>query len=613
MWTIRACRDGMPAVHGTFWQHNRTASGGLTGGKKVSQVRVLPDDLVNQIAAGEVVERPASVVKELVENALDAEATRVRIAIVEGGMRRIAVNDDGCGMGRSDAELAFQRHATSKIRRTEDLSRIATLGFRGEALPSIAAVASLRLRTRQPEATLGVELVGTGEGIERVRELACPIGTHVEVGELFAKIPARRKFLKTALTESSHVVRWIERIALARPDVRFELERDERRTLFLPPTADPRERALAVLPTSIGGRLVQVEGRSPVARVFGFATPTDVSRGTTSDVHLFVNTRPVRDRLLLQAVRQAYRDALPPGRHPVVVLFVEADPGEVDVNVHPAKSEVRFRDPRAMSALVRRSLVGALDLRARNAVHAPRALPGEASRVGEEPAPEDYAWAPGLPLRPPQGPQGSPFSFVALRYVGQVLGTFLVLEGADQLVLLDQHASHERVLFERMRQALFDDKLERQNLLTPIWLELPRSDADALLSNEASLGRSGFEIEGGEGTASGGVRIGVRAVPAVLAHGARIDWPALLEETARGLRDPDAQDARDGLEGALHGILATAACHAATRKGDRLETREVQSLLEALDDTIWFPNCPHGRPILSALDGAELGRRFLRR
>ena len=578
----------------------------------MSEIRVLPDELVNQIAAGEVVERPASVVKELVENALDAEATRVRIAIAEGGMRLIAVDDDGRGMGRSDAELAFRRHATSKIRHAEDLSRIATLGFRGEALPSIAAVASLRMRTRRSDAALGVELVGTGAGIERVRELACPIGTHVEVGELFGKIPARRKFLKTALTESSHVVRWIERIALARPDVRFELERDGRRTLFFPATADPRERALVVLPHSIGGRLVQVEGRSPTARVFGFATPTDVSRGTASDVHLFVNTRPVRDRLLLQAVRQAYRDALPPGRHPVVVMFVEADPGEVDVNVHPAKSEVRFRDPRAISALVRRSLIGALGVRARSAAHSPPTFPQEALRVGEEQA-VDYAWAPGLPLRPPPAALGAPFSFAALRYVGQVLGTFLVLEGTDQLVLLDQHAAHERVLFERMRQTLFDGKLERQNLLTPIWLELPRSDAEALLSSRASLGRSGFEVEGGEGTLSGGMRVGVRSVPAVLAPGARIDWPALLEETARGLRDPDAQDARDGLEGALHGILATAACHAATRKGDRLQAPEVRSLLQALDDTVWFPNCPHGRPILSTLDGAELGRRFLRR
>ena len=579
----------------------------------MSEVRVLPDDLVNQIAAGEVVERPASVVKELVENALDAEATRVRIAIAEGGMRLIAVDDDGRGMDRADAELAFRRHATSKIRRAEDLSRVATLGFRGEALPSIAAVASLSMRTRQADAALGVELVGTGDGIDSVRELACPLGTHVEVGELFGNIPARRKFLKTAMTESSHVVRWLERIALARPDVRFELERDGRRTLFFPPTADPRERALAVLPHSIGGRLVQVEGRSPGARLFGFATPTDVSRGTTSDVHLFVNARPVRDRLLLQAVRQAYRDALPPGRHPVAVLFVEVDPGEVDVNVHPAKSEVRFRDPRALSALVRRSLVGALGVRRRSAERAPQIFPGEASKVGEELTPADYAWAPELPLSSTPGAPGAPFSFAALRYVGQVLATFLVLEGDDQLVLLDQHAAHERVLFERMRQALLDGKLERQNLLTPIWLELARSDADALLSNRASLGSSGFEIEGGEGTLAGGVRVGVRAVPAVLAHGTKVDWPELLEETARGLRDPAARDGRDGLEGALHGILATAACHAATRKGDRLEAPEVHSLLAALDDTIWFPNCPHGRPILSALDGAELGRRFLRR
>ncbi len=583
----------------------------------MSEIRVLADDLVNQIAAGEVVERPASVVKELVENALDAEATRVRIEIAEGGMRWIAVTDDGTGMTREDAELAFLRHATSKIRRAEDLERVGTLGFRGEALPSIASVAAVRLRSRRAADRVGVELAGSGQGIDRVREVACPAGTRVEVSDLFGLVPARRKFLKTPLTEASHIVRWIERIALARPDVRFELERDGRRTLFLPPTADPRERALAVLPHSITGRLLRVEGRTPSARVFGFATPTDVSRGTTSDIHLFVNARPVRDRLLLQAVRQAYRDALPPGRHPVAVLFVEADPGEVDVNVHPAKQEVRFRDPRGMSALVRRSVTASLGASLGPRLEAPAtarlAYRSAPQTVGEGFGPSDFALAPRPAEELPLAPARPPFSFGGLRYVGQVLGTFLVLEAPGHVVLLDQHAAHERVLFERMRQSLFDGKLERQALLTPIWLEVPRSAADGLLGAADWLDRAGFEIEVADTSASGGVRVGVRAVPAVLAACAHTDWRGLLEETAASLQDPDARDARDGIEGALHGILATAACHAAARRGDRLEPAEVRGLLESLDDTVWFPNCPHGRPILSALDQAEIERRFLRR
>ncbi|MEE8313992.1 MAG: DNA mismatch repair endonuclease MutL [Myxococcota bacterium] len=583
----------------------------------MSEIRVLADDLVNQIAAGEVVERPASVVKELVENALDAEATRIQVAIAEGGMRWISVGDDGIGMTRQAAELAFRRHATSKIRSAEDLARVGTLGFRGEALPSIAGVARVRMRTRSASTDVGVELVGEGTGIERVRDVACPLGTLVEVSDLFGRIPARRKFLKTPVTEGSHIVRWLERIVLTRPDVRFELERDGRRTLFLPPTADPRERALAVLPHSIAGRLLEVEGRTPSARVFGFATPTDVLRGTTSDIHVFVNARPVRDRLLLQAVRAAYRDALPPGRHPVVVLFLDVDPGDVDVNVHPAKWEVRFRDPRAISDLVRRSLASALGPRQHvdpgtTAAYLQQTA-ARTPRVGEGPAPGDFALAPPLwsPTAPPAG--AAPFSFAALRYLGQALGTFLVLEAPNQLVLLDQHAAHERVLFERMRQTLLDGKLERQRLLTPIWLELPRSAADALFQNLERLDRAGFEVEVGDSSLRGGVRVGIRAVPAALAAGPRTDWPTLLEETATGLRDPEARGSRDGLEGALHGILATAACHAAARKGDRFEPPEVRALLEALDETVWFPNCPHGRPILSALDEAELGRRFLRR
>jgi DNA mismatch repair protein MutL len=582
----------------------------------VSEVRVLTDDLVNQIAAGEVVERPASVVKELVENSLDAGATRIQIAISEGGMRSLSVIDDGVGMTREDAELAFRRHATSKIRRAEDLVRVGTLGFRGEALPSIASVAAVRMRTRRADAPVGVELVGAGEGIERVRDVACPAGTRVEVSDLFGRVPARRKFLKTPITEASHIVRWIERIALVRPDVRFELERDGRRALFLPPTADPRERALAILPGSVGPGLLGIEGQTRSARVFGFATPTDVARGTTGDIHVFVNARPVRDRLLLQAIRQAYRDALPPGRHPVVVLFLDIDPEEVDVNVHPAKWEVRFRDPREVSALVRRSLTDALGLRRRDATAEPFAFPRQSSRVGEGLGDFVFAGAATAPeagsLQPPS-PEVAPFAFASLRYVGQVLGTFLVLEARDRIVLIDQHAAHERVLFERMRESLFAGKLERQSLLAPLWFELPRSAADALVANAKKLDRAGFEIEAGESALRGGVRMGIRAVPAALATRSGTDWPQLLEETAAGLRDPEARDARDGLEGALHGILATSACHAAVRKGDRLQPPEVQTLLESLDETVWFPNCPHGRPILSALDEAEIERRFLRR
>ncbi len=588
----------------------------------MSEIRVLPEALINQIAAGEVVERPASVVKELVENALDAGATRVDVAIAEGGIRWISVQDDGSGLARSDAELAFTRHATSKIAAIGDLERVTTLGFRGEALPSIAAVARVRMRTRRSQDPIGTELVGEGDGIREVHAAEGPAGTRVEVAELFGRIPARRKFLKSPQTEATHCVRWLERVALARPDLHLTLERNGRKALHFPPTQDVRERLVAVLPPSLGERLVPIAGDIGFARLHGFASPTDVGRGTTNDIHLFVNRRPVRDRLLLFGLREAYRDALPPGRQPAAVVYLEVDPDQLDVNVHPAKWEVRFRKPEAIRALLRDALVQALGL-GRRAPPPARAFTLETRAEFAADRPHDLAPPPDLALNAPArtalGSGAAPrdnrqaFSFRSLRYLGQGLGTYLLFDAGDRLVLLDQHAAHERVLFERLRRLLVEDKVERQILLLPAWLELPRSTADALSARQAALERAGFELEIAEGGVRGGVRVGVRSVPAVLAERRDVHWPRLLEETATLLVDPSGSETRDGLDAALHSVLATTACHAATRKGDRLQVREVETLLEALDATVWFPNCPHGRPILAVFDEAELERRFLRR
>ncbi|MBM4337082.1 MAG: DNA mismatch repair endonuclease MutL [Deltaproteobacteria bacterium] len=587
----------------------------------MGKVRVLPSELVNQIAAGEVVERPASVVKELVENALDAHATQIRVAIREGGMAAISVSDDGTGMGPEDARLAFERHATSKLESAEDLARVSSLGFRGEALPSIASVAAVRMRTRQREDAIGTELEGFGAGIERSAPVACAEGTTIEVLELFGRVPARRKFLKSAVTEASHVVRWLERIALARPDVRFELERDGRRALLWLPTRDARERVLAVLPPGAGEDLRPVGGETPTLRVTGFASPTHVLRSGPSDLHVYVNGRPVRDRLLQFAVRDAYRDALPPGRYPVVVLFLQVDPGEVDVNVHPAKWEVRFRDPAAVTALLRRAIGAAVRVGTSAALEyrlAPLAQGG-----GGAVAAGDFDLSAGLFAPTPPGvaesadsrpTAASPgLSFARLRYVGQALGLYLVLEGESGLVLIDQHAAHERVLFERLRRAVLEDKLERQPLLVPLELELSRADAEILDANAELLARAGIELETGAATLRGTVRASLRSLPALLAGRRGASWPEMLAETARALAEPGPRESRDGLERALHELLASSACHAAVRKGDRLDPREAGALLEALDDTLWFPNCPHGRPILATLDRAELERRFLRR
>jgi DNA mismatch repair protein MutL len=585
----------------------------------VGKVRVLPSDLVNQIAAGEVVERPASIVKELVENALDAQATQIRVAIRDGGMAWISVGDDGTGMGPDDARLAFERHATSKLESAEDLARVTSLGFRGEALPSIASVAAVRMRTRRHGDALGTELEGSGSGIERSAPVACLEGTTIEVAELFGRVPARRKFLKSAVTEASHVVRWLERIALARPDVRFELERDGRRALLWLPTRDARERVIAVLPPGAADGLVSVAGETAALRVTGFVSPTHVVRSGPADLHVYVNGRPVRDRLLQFAVRDAYRDALPPGRYPVVVLYLQVDPGEVDVNVHPAKWEVRFRDPSAVTGLLRRAIGAAVRVGG-PAAGTTRFTPGgsEGASLASDfslaggffaaPRVADTDWpaASSAPARPG-------FAFSRLRYLGQALGLYLVLEGDAGIVLIDQHAAHERVLFERLRRAALDEKLERQPLLVPLAVELARADAEVLEAQAGLLARAGIELEPGAASLRGTVHASLRSVPALLADRRGTQWPEVLAETARALAEPASRESRDGLERALHDLLASSACHAAVRKGDRLGVREVEALLASLDETLWFPNCPHGRPILSTLDLGELERRFQRR
>jgi DNA mismatch repair protein MutL len=600
----------------------RGVDGGSEGQGGAGRIHRLSPDLVGQIAAGEVVERPASVVKELVENALDAEASRIEVSITEGGIRGLLVSDDGWGMSASDAALAFERHATSKIRTTRDLETVGTLGFRGEALPSIASVAAVRLRTRRAGEPQGSEVrIAPGEPLT-VSACGTPPGTRVEVAELFAAVPARRKFLRSEATETQHVARWLERTALARPDVGFSMARNGRAVLELYPTRELRERVIAVLPPGVGERLLAVEGQDATASLYGFTSPTDLMRGDTAELHLFVNGRPVRDPLLLGAVREAYRDALPPGRHPVVALFLRIDPSQVDVNVHPAKSEVRFRDPAAVRQLLRRSLMGAIGRRPapRGAsplfepalprggasllfdAHPSRSVESrETSRRTAEPHPR--AGDEPAPARVP---------FAAHRYLGQALGTYLVLVRDDALVLVDQHAGHERVLFERMRQALLEGELPRQALLVPIWVELAPSAAEVLEKACPRLLRAGIELEPGERSPRGNARVTIRSIPAALV-GRPLDWAPLLEETATALRSPEEGTTREGLEASLHALLASAACHAALRKGDRIAPEEARALLGALDDTLWVPNCPHGRPILHELSGSELERRFLRR
>ena len=593
------------------------------------RVRLLPDDLVDQISAGEVVERPASVVKELVENALDAGATRVRVEVRDGGSAWIAVTDDGHGMTPEDARLALQRHATSKLRSAEDLQRIRSFGFRGEALPAIASVSQLRLRTRARGSDEAFELRVAGGELLEARAAAGAPGTRVEIAELFAQVPARRKFLKSPQTEWSHVADWLTRAALVRPALHLDVRRDDRAPLVWPATDDPLDRVAAVLGEEEAAALVPgacSEGRLELRL---FASRPDRHRATSDGLHLYVNGRPVRDRLLRHAVLEVYRDLLPRGRFPSALLFLQLPPSAVDVNVHPAKWEVRFVEPRAVHSLVTRGLRETIGARRWLAAGARAPLaPSDSSAgptalnsvrgldwmlaasapdvlaVAESPA----ASSPAMTPHPPALAE-APFRFAELRLVGQVLATYLVAEGRDAVLWIDQHAAHERVLYERLRAAWRGEGVPRQLLLVPAVLELDAAAREALLAAPQALAELGFEVE-----PFGAEAVALRALPALLAGA---DPLALLRGLADELHRVStlgvAPRADSRLVAALDRALATLACHAARRQGDLLERPEQEALLAALDTIPWAPTCPHGRPVAVPFARSEIERRFLRR
>ncbi len=607
-------------------------SGGLPPSKTGprGRIRLLPDHLVDQIAAGEVVERPASVVKELVENVLDADARRLRVEIRDGGRALIAVTDDGCGMDAENAPLALERHATSKIASGDDLVRIASFGFRGEALAAIASVSQLRLRTRARGAAEGLELRVEGGKLLEARAAGGPEGTRVEVADLFLNVPARRKFLKTAATEWGHIADWLGRVALVTPDVHFDVMRDERPAVHWPAVTDPLDRVSSVLSEREAEGLVRLEAALGDARLEGFASRPDAHRTNAAGVYLFVNGRPVRDRLLRHALLSVYRDLLPRGRFPTALLFLSLPPEAVDVNVHPAKAEVRFADPGAIHGLVTRGVRDALAKRSwistapsrqapepalRDFGRAAPPLAGTAQpRRGGAPGPSDWVLAGERGGRADAvGERPERLRFAELAPLGQLLASYLVLEASDGLVLVDQHAAHERVLYERLRAAWREGGVARQPLLTPETVELSAAQAVRLGASQTALEAVGFEVE-----SFGENAVAVRAIPALLAGRNPADLvreladelaaqPVEWGDTAAGEGAPAERSQR--LD-AVDRLFASLACHSARRAGDRLEPAEQSALLEALDGIPWSPTCPHGRPVALPVTLAEIERRF---
>ena len=589
----------------------------------MGKIHQLPADLANQIAAGEVVERPASVIKELVENSIDAGARRVSVVVELGGKKLIRVEDDGSGMDPDDARLAIERHATSKIRRADDLERIATLGFRGEALPSIASVSHFTLKTRARGSSSGTDVRVNGGALGSVTEVGMPEGTSIEVADLFYNLPARRKFLKSDAAESAQVSRIVTQLALCYPEIGFTLTSSGRKVMQCPPVAGLRDRLYQLY----GDRsdLIDVRRDSGDVKILGFVAALAEQGPTRGPQNVFVNRRVVKDKTIAHAIIDAYSVASIKERSPEVHLFIEMPHNAVDVNVHPTKAEVRFRDQSYIHELIRRTLGDALGRGPAPELQL-EAPPGFQSAPSTLPLPHAYPstfpsrWTTGPTeaghSRPssvvsgfsrtdapvPSGGAGEPGPTIRpMTPLGQFRDTFIIAIDDEGIAIIDQHVAHERVLFERITERLTGGALESQRLLVPVLVELSAGGRQALTAHARDLERLGFEIE-----EFGGDAVRVIAFPALLS---RDDCDAALRALAEDL---EGLDRGAGVDAAIKRIAATTACHAAVKANYPLTHEKMAHILDELRRTAYSTICPHGRPVMLRLTRREVEKNFQR-
>jgi len=588
-------------------------------------IRILPNELIDQIAAGEVIERPASVIKELVENSLDAGAQRIEVDIERGGVGLMRVRDDGHGIAAEELPVAICRHATSKIAALDDLAAITTLGFRGEALPSIGSVSRLRVISRPTDAERGAEIAVDGGTVTPVRPAAHPPGTTVEVRELFFNVPARRKFVRSPPTETGHIARLLERLALSRPDVAFRLRSGERVLLDAPaPTREPagEERLAQVLGKELVASFIPVEHTSGPVRLTGWIGLPTASRAQPDQQFWFVNGRSVRDKLLASAVRVGFRDVLYHGRHAAYVLHLSLDPALVDVNAHPAKLEVRFRDSHQVHEFIFRAIERALAATRPEAGATPAAsvrpvlatsgaLPFHTARASEASRdPWMLAQAVGEPIAGVMertgaaaaavrdGAAGSPPLGVA---IAQLHGIYILAQSEEGLILVDMHAAHERVLYEKLKADRGDRPAASQLLLEPLIVTVKPHEVDAVLEDPAPWEQAGFEID-----AVGPASIALRRIPALLANERVTDIvKSVIEDLAR-------EDGLHHLDAAADRFLGTLACRTSIHARRRLTLPEMDALLRQMEATDRANQCNHGRPTWTRLSLAELDQLFLR-
>ncbi|MGQ9552793.1 MAG: DNA mismatch repair endonuclease MutL [Anaerolineae bacterium] len=566
-------------------------------------IQILPQEVVQKIAAGEVIERPASVVKELIENALDAGATEISVQISDGGLSEIRVADNGCGIPRSEIELAFTSHATSKMSSLEDLDRLSTLGFRGEALASIAVVADVSLTTCHKTEQVGTKAHFVFGKKRQVLQEARGTGTTVSVRDLFANVPARRKFLRKPTTEGQSVISLVSRYAIAHSQVSFRLQADGRQVLQTV-GSDLLDAIRRVQGPEIGDALLPFDFSEAGLRAYGYASPPSLHRAAARYVDIFVNGRWIQDRLLSRAVAEAYRSLLPSGRFPVVYLLMEVPPAKLDVNVHPAKSEVRFAEPERVFQIAFRAVRSAIS----DSSLVPSLVPieaGSGSGTGQQSqqaifhlgslVPQPSALAQPAITRP-----SSISALPPLRAVGQIQQTYIVAEGPDGLYLIDQHAAHERVLFERFLQERSSGPAIVQGLIPPLPVSLGATRCSQLAKVSAKLQELGFDIE-----PFGPDVVLARSVPAMLAQRG-----APLESALLDVFDSLANGDEDRW---LEHTLVRLVCHSAIRAGETLDLAQMREILRALENTGTPRTCPHGRPTMLYLSASQVEREFRRR
>ena len=597
-----------------------------------SRIQILPENIANQIAAGEVVERPASVVKELIENSLDASASEIFVDIEKGGKALVRVTDNGHGMKKDDAFLCLERHATSKVKSVEDLFALHTMGFRGEALPAVASVSRLRLTTRSVEEDSGWQIYAEGGTIRQADAVGAAPGTVVEVRNLFFNTPGRRKFLRKEETEFGHIADVVSRLALSRPDIHFRLSHNGRNYLETYRHNRLEERAAALLGRKVAADLLSVEADSGNGEMLvGLLGSPGISRSSTGQIYSYVNGRFVRDRVIQHAILEAYRSLLEKRRYPIAILFIDMPPEMVDVNVHPTKHEVRFRNQQQVHdfivAALREclqsvdskpaSVMDNLSSPAFRSVPSPpvpttpeqreyreriqESLSAFNEKVASSPAisavstvkGEISGWSSGQGEKPAM-PEG-------LRLIGQYLNSYLLCQMNDELVLVDQHAAHERIGFERLRNQLAAEGIESQSLLFPVVLELDHREAAVLTDNLDDFARFGFEVE-----SFGGRSFTVKSVPALVVD---VDVERLIRDLAAELNEIG----RSGqLDDEIERVLAVVACHSMVRANQALSLSEMQQLLKDLAEIDFGSCCPHGRPVIHRFSKREIEKLFHR-